>query len=173
MRRNETNVISRGNRKPDNWLGCLFRLNQRAKAGGFLREAFVYRAVVIGYALVMNSNHEPLQVLVFAKLLSDEIYALTSQPSFRRFSSLKSQLERAALSVTSNIAEGDGRPTTKDSVRFFSIAVASAAETKIQLELASKIRAIPHEKAVSLHEGYSKVCRMLNKLSEVRLNRIK
>jgi len=75
--------------------------------------------------------------------------------------------------VTSNIAEGDGRPTTKDSVRFFSIAVASAAETKIQLELASKMEAIPHEKAVSLHEGYSKVCRMLNKLSEVRLNRIK
>jgi len=125
------------------------------------------------YAKAVNSNHEPLQVLVFAKLLSDEIYALTSQPSFRRFSSLKSQLERAALSVTSNIAEGDGRPTTKDSVRFFSIAVASAAETKIQLELASKMRAIPHEKAVSLHEGYSKVCRMLNKLSEVRLNRIK
>ena len=39
--------------------------------------------------------------------------------------------------MTSNIAEGDGRPTTKDSVRFFSIAIASAAETKIQLELAS------------------------------------
>ena len=121
----------------------------------------------------MKSNHEPLQVLVFAKLLSDEIYALTSQPNFRRFAALKSQLERAALSVTSNIAEGDGRPTTKDSVRFFSIAIASAAETKIQLELASKMKAIPHEKAVGLHEGYSKVCRMLNKLSEVRLNRIK
>jgi four helix bundle protein len=121
----------------------------------------------------MNSNHEPLQVLVFAKSLSDEIYALTSHPDFKRFTSLKSQLERAALSVTSNIAEGDGRPTTKDSVRFFGIAIASAAETKIQLELASKMRAIPHPRAVSLHEGYSKVCRMLNKLSEVRLNRIK
>jgi four helix bundle protein len=121
----------------------------------------------------VKSNHEPLQVLVFAQSLSDEIYALTSQLNFRRFSALKSQLERAALSVTSNIAEGDGRPTTKDSVRFFSIAIASAAETKIQLELASKMSAIPHEKAVSLHEGYSKVCRMLNKLSEVRLNRIK
>ena len=121
----------------------------------------------------MNSNHEPLQVLVFAKSLSDDVYALTSHTDFRRFAALKSQLERAALSVTSNIAEGDGRPSTKDAVRFFGIAIASAAETKIQLELASKMRAIPHPKAVSLHEGYSKVCRMLNKLSEVRLNRIK
>jgi four helix bundle protein len=121
----------------------------------------------------VKSNHEPLQILVFAKSLSDEIYALTSQPDFRRFSALKSQLERTALSVTSNIAEGDGRPTTKDSVRFFNIAVASAAETKIQLELASKMKTVPHQQAVRLHEGYSKVCRMLNKLSEVRLNRIK
>ena len=121
----------------------------------------------------MKSNHDPLQVLVFAKSLSDEIYTLTSQSDFKKFAALKTQLERAALSVTSNIAEGDGRATTKDSVRFFSIAVASAAETKIQLELASKMKAIPHEKAVGLHEGYSKVCRMLNKLSEVRLNRIK
>jgi four helix bundle protein len=164
---------SKGDRKPDNWLGCLLRIKQGAGTEEFLCEAFIYQQSLRLYALAMNSNHEPLQVLVFAKSLSDEIYALTSQPNFRRFSALKSQLERAALSVTSNIAEGDGRPTTKDSVRFFSIAVASAAETKIQLELASKMKAIPHEKAVSLHEGYSKVCRMLNKLSEVRLNRIK
>jgi four helix bundle protein len=75
----------------------------------------------------VKSNHEPLQVLVFAKSLSDEIYALTSQSDFKKFAALKTQLERAALSVTSNIAEGDGRPTTKDSVRFFGIAIASAA----------------------------------------------
>ena len=164
---------ARGDRKPDNWLGYLIRLKPRAGTEELQREAFIYRPQARRYTLAVKSNHEPLQVLVFAKSLSDEIYALTSQPNFRRFSALKSQLERAALSVTSNIAEGDGRPTTKDSVRFFSIAVASAAETKIQLELASKMKAVPHEKAVSLHEGYSKVCRMLNKLSEVRLNRIK
>jgi four helix bundle protein len=121
----------------------------------------------------MKSHHEPLQVLVFAKSLSDEVYQITSHPEFRRFPALKSQLERASLSVTSNIAEGDGRPSTKDGLRFFGIAVASAAETKIQLELASKMKAIPHSRAVSLHEGYSRVCRMLNKLSEVRLDRIK
>jgi four helix bundle protein len=173
VQRYETNVITRGDRKPDSELGCLFRLKQGAEAEEFLCEAFIYQQSLRPYVLAMNSNHEPLLVLVFAKSLSDEIYALTSQASFRRFAALKSQLERAALSVTSNIAEGDGRPTTKDSVRFFSIAIASAAETKIQLELTSKMKAIPHEKAVGLHEGYSKVCRMLNKLSEVRLNRIK
>lgn len=120
----------------------------------------------------MNSPHYPLQVLAFAKSLSDEIYALTSEKYFRRFGALKNQLERAALSVTSNIAEGDGRPSTKDGVRFFGIAIASAEETKAQLELASQVGAIRHDDAVSLHEGYSKICRMLNKLCQVRMKRI-
>lgn len=120
---------------------------------------------------LVESAHEPLRVLALAKSLSDEVYAFTSGPRFDRFDALKKQLQRSALSVTSNIAEGDGRPTTKDGVRFFGIAIASAEETKVQLELSAKIGALRLEDAVRLHEGYSKVCRMLNKLGEVRINR--
>jgi len=120
----------------------------------------------------MQGLHEPLKVLTLAKALLSEIYLLLASPNFDRHYALKDQLARASLSVASNIAEGDGRPTTRDGVRFFGIAIASAEEAKVQVELSANMGFIPRDKAVELYDGYAKVCRMLRKLSEVRLRRI-
>jgi four helix bundle protein len=120
----------------------------------------------------MQGFHEPLKVLSLAKALLADIYSLLAGPDFDRHHALRDQLARASLSVTSNIAEGDGRPTAKDGARFFGIAIASAEEVKVQVELAANIGLIPDKKAIELYEGYSRVCRMLRRLSEVRLRRI-
>lgn len=120
----------------------------------------------------MNEAHEPLRVLTLAKALLVDVYTQLALASFDKHIALRDQLMRATLSVASNIAEGDGRPGTKDGVRFFGIATASAEEAKVQIELAAKIGALDSKKAIELYEGYSKVCRMLNKLSEIRLNRL-
>ena len=51
---------------------------------------------------------------------------------------LKDQLERASASVALNLAEGRGKRTTKDQVRFFQIALGSARECQAILALADE-----------------------------------
>ena len=84
---------------------------------------------------------------------------------------MRNQLKRAALSIPSNIAEGDGRGYSKEGVRFFKIAIASAEEVKTQLEFSVKIRIINESEARQLYDECSVICRMLNKLIQSRQRR--
>ncbi len=52
---------------------------------------------------------------------------------------LKDQMNRASVSIASNIAEGNERATDKDFIRFIVIAKSSAAELRTQLYIARKI----------------------------------
>jgi four helix bundle protein len=68
-------------------------------------------------------------------MLAREINLLTSQfPSHERFS-IVSQMNRAAVSIASNIAEGCGRRTKPDLIRFIHIAMGSAFELETQIEI--------------------------------------
>ena len=68
-----------------------------------------------------------------------EIYQLTKAETIRHDFSLIDQMRRSAVSVPSNIAEGDERKSDKDSVRFFRIAKGSLAELSTQLEIARDV----------------------------------
>jgi len=74
-----------------------------------------------------------------AKTLATDVYRLTNNESIKRDFSLVDQMRRSAVSVPSNIAEGDERPSDKDSVRFFHIAKGSLAELATQLEIAREV----------------------------------
>ena len=74
-----------------------------------------------------------------AKVLAVEVYRLTNGDSIKRDFSLIDQMRRSAVSVPSNIAEGDERKSDKDSVRFFHIAKGSLAELSTQLEIARDV----------------------------------
>ena len=71
--------------------------------------------------------------------LAVEVYRVTSAfPSEHRFE-ITSQLRRAAVSVSSNIAEGSGRATTKDLLGFLTTARSSMRETESQLYVCERI----------------------------------
>ena len=74
-----------------------------------------------------------------ARDLVREVYLLTATfPVGERFG-LVSQMDRAAVSVLSNIAEGYGRATTQDYLHFLRIARGSACELETQLVLAEDL----------------------------------
>ena len=74
--------------------------------------------------------------------LAREIYAITDRmPPNERFG-LAAQMRSAAVSVSSNIAEGAGRGTSRELARFLRIAVGSLTELSSQLELAALLRLV-------------------------------
>jgi len=70
--------------------------------------------------------------------LADDVYGITqSFPADERFG-LTSQMRRSAVSVSANIAEGSGRGTNRDFVRFVEIAFGSLMETISHLTVAKR-----------------------------------
>jgi four helix bundle protein len=84
-------------------------------------------------------GYRNLMVWQKAKALAVEIYRLTKAEAISHDFSLIDQMRRSAVSVPSNIAEGDERKSDKDSIRFFHIAKGSLAELATQLEIAQEV----------------------------------
>ena len=81
-------------------------------------------------------DYRQLQVWLDARQLALEVYAATSKfPREERFG-LSSQMQRASVSITSNIAEGCGRGSKKELARFLEIARGSAFELESQIDIA-------------------------------------
>ena len=71
--------------------------------------------------------------------LAEKVYSLTEHHLFKRKYSLRDQIERAALSVSNNIAEGFERGTTQELLTFIYIARGSAGEVRSMLLFLERI----------------------------------
>ncbi len=78
---------------------------------------------------------EDLPVWRAAIELGQRVYALTENPAFKSRYSLRDQIERAAVSVSNNIAEGFERGTNQELLTFLYIARGSAGEVRSMLYL--------------------------------------
>lgn len=97
-----------------------------------------------------------------AMKLTGAIYDLTREfPSDERFG-LTNQLRRAAVSVPSNIAEGKGRLSEPELIRFIGIARGSTLEVQTQLDIAAMLSYGTKEKLIGAHNLAEEVVRMLN-----------
>ncbi len=85
------------------------------------------------------SRFEELPVWRDAIEVAVRTYALTAQAGFKGQSSLRNQIERAAVSISNNIAEGFERGTTQELLTFLYIARGSAGEVRSMLCLVERL----------------------------------
>ena len=79
---------------------------------------------------------EDLPIWQQARAVTSDIYRLTNSSRFMGDVGLRSQMQRAAVSIVSNIAEGFERRSNKEFSQFLNIAKASAGEVRAQLYIA-------------------------------------
>ena len=97
-----------------------------------------------------------------AYALALTVYKLTASfPNEERFGSTR-LLWRAAVSVPSNIAEGWGRGSTTDYVRFVGIARGSLHEVQTQLWIAADLNYVPDDHQI--HKDIEEIERLINGL---------
>lgn len=81
---------------------------------------------------------------------------------------MKDQIQRAAVSIASNIAEGFDRQTQKEFIQFLYIARGSCTELRPQIHIASQVGILTIVKAKVLHILTQQVSAMLYKLIQYR-----
>lgn len=114
-----------------------------------------------------------LKVWKLSRSLSADIYRACAAPMLRPHFALCDQMGRAALSVPSNIAEGNDRTSNKDALNFLRIARGSLAELETQLWIAHDVGWLDSSTYLQLCEKRDEVERMLGGLIRTRQNRLK
>jgi len=93
-----------------------------------------------------------------------EVYKLTQKFPREELFGLTNQLRRAAVSVTSNIAEGFSRGSYKEKVQFYAMALGSLTETESQIFVARDVLYITKSQFNMIAEKLSKANKILNGL---------
>ena len=97
-------------------------------------------------------------------VLVTKIYQITKSFPNNETYGLVSQIRRCAVSIPSNIAEGYGRNSTNDYVRFLCIAMGSLYELETQIEISLNLRYLNKTNFERLYESSREVERMLSSL---------
>lgn len=84
---------------------------------------------------MLNHNFKKLKVWMKAMELCDDIFKITSTYPKSELYALTSQMNRSAISVPSNIAEGSSRSSTKEFKRYLEISLGSLFELQTQILL--------------------------------------
>ena len=84
-------------------------------------------------------NFREIKIWQEALVIVKEVYAFTSNLPKEEKYGITSQINRSAVSIPSNIAEGSGRTSNKEFIRFLEIAISSSYELETQLILAQDL----------------------------------
>ena len=112
----------------------------------------------------MLRNYKELKVWQKSYQLCLDIYKITKIFPKEEIYTLTSQIRRAAISVPSNIAEGYGRKSTPEYIRFLYIAYSSNCELETQILLSGDLGYINAEKSKNLQKDIGEAERMLKAL---------
>ena len=112
----------------------------------------------------MSRDHTRLRVFADAHQLALDIYRNTKDFPKDEWFGMRVQLRRAAVSVPSNIVEGNARRTTPDYLHFLYIALGSACELKYLAALSMELELINEVAATGLLKRCDAVVRQLERL---------
>lgn len=93
-----------------------------------------------------------------------DIYNIVEKFPKQEFYGLVSQIQRSAVSIPSNVAEGFNRFHNKEYKQFLYIALGSCAELETQVEVASELKYISNQKKKNILEKINHESRMLTNL---------
>lgn len=93
-----------------------------------------------------------------------KVYEITKQFPKEELFGLTNQIRRATVSITSNIAEGFSRTSTKEKLQFYGTAKGSLTETQNQLLIARDVEYIDEEKFKEIADQSVTVSKLLNGL---------
>ena len=117
--------------------------------------------------------YRKLLVYQHAMMLLEDVYQLTKKFPSSEMHGLTNQIQRAAISIPSNIAEGMGRFSIKDRIRFLDISNGSLMEVMCQLEIAHRLGYISDEELQKQDTQIATIAKMvlgLRKNLEEKLN---
>lgn len=109
-------------------------------------------------------NYRELIVWQKAMNLVELVYQATKQFPKEELYGLTSQIRRSAVSIPSNIAEGQARKSTAEFLNFLSIANGSRAEMETQILLAQRLNYATNDTAQQILKLSEEVTRLLNGL---------
>lgn len=110
----------------------------------------------------MISNYRELTVWNKAMDLTTLIYKIVEKFPREEMYGLISQMKRSAISIPSNIAEGNKRGTRADYRHFLIIAMGSGAELETQIEIAKRLNFISNTDIAIVNDVLEQVMKMLN-----------
>jgi four helix bundle protein len=107
---------------------------------------------------------EDLEIWKEARRLSREIYRLTSGAQFSKDFNLRGQIQSAAVSVMSNIAEGFERDGNQEFGQFLYVAKGSCGEVRSQLYVAVDLGYVSTKESVELMNSFKRLSSMIGSL---------
>jgi four helix bundle protein len=108
-----------------------------------------------------NKTYRDLDAWNMAMSLVEATYEVTKLLPVSERYNLISQMQKAATSIPSNIAEGQGRGTVRFGLWFLRVAIGSLAELDTQVELARRLRYVTPESTRELDSHIQRVRQML------------
>ncbi|MBN1489879.1 MAG: four helix bundle protein [Phycisphaerae bacterium] len=109
-------------------------------------------------------TYRDLMVWQKAMALVTEVYRLSRRFPKEEVYGLMAQMRRCAVSIPSSIAEGYGRNSTPDYVRFLRMAAGALYELQTQIEVALNLEYVRAEVVSSLYEHADEIAQMLGGL---------
>ncbi|MGB9847628.1 MAG: four helix bundle protein [Minisyncoccia bacterium] len=118
----------------------------------------------------MNKNMEKKGLKSFKDLivwqkaadLATLIYKITEDFPKSEFYGLTNQIRKAAISISSNLAEGFKRTHKKEKIQFFNVAYGSAAELESQVEISYRLDFLSDDNYQKLNTSIIEICKMID-----------